>query len=61
MPDKKKIVLPIVAALGLVLLLWLAFHDRSGPPGPVKSALAAAAESSGSQERTSSSSRDNST
>jgi hypothetical protein len=29
-PDKKKkIVLPILAGVGLVLLLWLAFHDRS--------------------------------
>jgi hypothetical protein len=27
--NKKKIVLPIVAAIALVLLLWLAFHDRS--------------------------------
>jgi hypothetical protein len=41
MPDKKKIVLPIAAAIGLVLLLWLAFHDRSGPARPVKAALAA--------------------
>lgn len=29
MPNRKKIVLPILAAVALVLLLWLAFHDRS--------------------------------
>jgi hypothetical protein len=31
--NKKKVFLPIAAAAGLVLLLWLAFHDRS--PNPV--------------------------
>jgi hypothetical protein len=44
MPDKKKIVMPIAAALAFALALWLAFHDRStGPepaPPPAKSALA---------------------
>jgi hypothetical protein len=46
--NKKKVFLPIAAAAGLVLLLWLAFHDRSPSPAsgrtsvsaPVKSALA---------------------
>jgi hypothetical protein len=27
--NKKKRVLPLLAAAALVLLLWLAFHDRS--------------------------------
>jgi len=27
--NRKKIVLPILAGIALVLLLWLAFHDRS--------------------------------
>jgi hypothetical protein len=26
---KKKIALPLLAAVALVLVLWLAFHDRS--------------------------------
>ena len=26
---KKKIVLPVLAAIALVAVLWLAFHDRS--------------------------------
>jgi hypothetical protein len=26
---KKKIVLPVLAAIALVVVLWLAFHDRS--------------------------------
>jgi len=30
--QKKKVFLPIAAAVGLVLLLWLAFHDRSATP-----------------------------
>jgi len=29
LPNRKKIVLPVLAAVALVLLLWLAFHDRS--------------------------------
>ena len=35
MPNKKKIVMPIAAALAFVLVLWLAFHDRSSDPAPV--------------------------
>jgi len=30
--NKKKVFLPLAAAAGLVLLLWLAFHDRSSNP-----------------------------
>jgi hypothetical protein len=29
---KKKIIMPIAAALAFVLVLWLAFHDRSSDP-----------------------------
>ena len=33
MPNsKKKIVMPIAAAVLFVLVLWLAFHDRSSDP-----------------------------
>jgi hypothetical protein len=50
MPDKKKIVMPIAAALAFALALWLAFHDRSAGPEPVpppaKSALVGPAAAS---------------
>ena len=43
MPNsKKKIVMPVVAALLFVLVLWLAFRDRSTEPVPVKSSQAVA-------------------
>ncbi len=36
MPNsKKKIVMPIAAALAFVLALWLVFHDRSSDPAAV--------------------------
>jgi hypothetical protein len=34
MPYTKKIVMPLGAALGFALVLWLAFHDRSSDPVP---------------------------
>ena len=34
MPNKKKIVMPIAAAVAFALVLWLAFHDRSTDPAP---------------------------
>jgi hypothetical protein len=34
MPYTKKIVMPLAAALGFALVLWLAFHDRSSDPVP---------------------------
>ncbi len=32
MPNTKKIVMPLAAALAFALALWLAFHDRSNDP-----------------------------
>jgi hypothetical protein len=32
MPNRKKIVMPLAAALAFALVLWLAFHDRSREP-----------------------------
>ena len=34
MPNTKKIVMPLAAALAFALALWLAFHDRSSDPVP---------------------------
>ena len=53
MPDRKKVVLPIVAAVGLALLLWLVFHNRSsdaeaGPaPAPLSVAVGKGAAPTG--------------
>ncbi len=36
---KKKVVLPVVAAIALALLFWLAFRDRSTDPAPAQAAV----------------------
>ena len=36
---KKKVVLPVLAALALALLFWLAFRDRSTEPAPARAAV----------------------
>ena len=40
MPNrKKKVVLPLVAAVALALLFWLAFRDGSTEPVPARTAV----------------------
>ncbi len=40
---KKKIVLPVLAGVALVLVLWLAFHDRSAATSAMPATAAAPA------------------
>ena len=44
MPNKKKIVMPVVAALAFALALWLAFHDRSAELVPAAAPMRSSAQ-----------------